>query len=90
MEVCVEHLVSPACLVIGLFVSARIQNIFILPKDYISWKAVLYLFQLLSLSLMLLTLGKVLYITEQMCQELFMLSFASTAYYQRVILTLWT
>lgn len=39
---------------------------------------------------MLLTLGKVLYITEQMCQDLFMLSFASTAYHQRAILTLWT
>lgn len=49
-----------------------------------------YIYSNYSLSLMLLTLGKVLYITEQMCQDLFMLSFASTAYHQRAILTLWT
>lgn len=79
LEVCGEHLVCPACPNIGLFVSARIQNIFILPKDYIAWQTILYLFQLLYLSFMFLTLGKVLYITEQMCQDLFAPSFASNA-----------
>lgn len=39
---------------------------------------------------MFLTLSKVLCITEQMCQDLFTLSFASTDYYQRIILALWT
>lgn len=53
LEVCGEHLVCPACLIIGLIVSTR--DIFILPNNYIAWQAifipitvsVLYVFSLL-------------------------------------------